>query len=160
MLSLLKRLFGHRISKDDFVKQFPDGLARWIGKNKESGYVNYENELVIRLTDESGKIVFVTDKDINWEDETVKEYERSVRSLWPSYYFSGDNFRNGIALVTWTVLPDGRYFEDEDGFGGENNNEVNIYCFIDKSGKVVVPFQGMTEEHIEEYRKKAENIKA
>lgn len=137
---------------------FHEGMARAFGNKRECGYVNCDGELVLALTDEEGNIIFVSQNDINWEDTVVERYSYSVRKLRAEYYFGGDDFENGVARITWTVLPDGRYFEDEDGFGGENNNEVNIYCYIDKKGKVIIPFQGMTEEQIEKFREIAEEL--
>lgn len=140
------------------VAEFHEGMARAIGDNKECGYVNFNKEVAIKLTDEAGKIVFAEEKDINWEDSTIKTYENSVRGLWSSYYLGGSDFKNGVALVSWTILPDGGYFADENGFGAEDNEEVNIHCYIDKKGKVIIPFQAMTENQIEEFRKIAENM--
>jgi hypothetical protein len=39
------------------------------------------------------------------------------------------------------LYPDGMYFADEDGFGMEDNDEVEIYCVIDKDFNVLRPFQ-------------------
>jgi hypothetical protein len=33
-----------------------------------------------------------------------------------------------------------------------------IYCYIDRKGKVIVPFQSMTQEQISEFRKISETI--
>jgi hypothetical protein len=38
------------------------------------------------------------------------------------------------------LYPDGRYFEDEDGFGGEDNDELTVYCIMDENLNVVRPF--------------------
>jgi hypothetical protein len=137
-----------------------EGLTRVIGNKKDCGYANCDGKLVIQLTDKDGKLVFATKEDINWEDPLVKEYEYTIKRLSAEYYFGGYDFKNGVALVMWTVLPDGRYFADEDGFGAEDNDEVNIYCYIDKQGKVLVKFQSMTENQIKAFRKTAEEIAA
>lgn len=149
MFAFLKR------RKYDYY-EFHEGMARAIGSGRECGYIDHDGKLVIRLTNEIGDIIFATTKDVNWEDETVKSYAQSVRGLHSLYYCGGSDFKNGVALVTWTILPDGRYFADDDGFGAEDNDEVNIYCYIDKRGKIIIPFQGMTEEDIQNFRKIAE----
>ena len=41
------------------------------------------------------------------------------------------------------LYPDGRYFADEYGFGREDNDEVNIYAYIDTECRVLVKFQDM-----------------
>ena len=43
-------------------------------------------------------------------------------------------FEDGFASVSWTLQPDGRYFEDEDGFGAEHFDEITLKCRIDKNG--------------------------
>ena len=49
-------------------------------------------------------------------------------------------YKNGKALVSWTLQPDGRYFEDEDGFGAEHCEEICLYSYLDKEGKFTKPF--------------------
>lgn len=50
-------------------------------------------------------------------------------------------YKDGKASVEWTLQPDGRYFEDEDGFGGENCEEITLYSYIDTNGKFTEPFK-------------------
>lgn len=51
-------------------------------------------------------------------------------------------YKDGKAFVSWTLQPDGRYFEDEDGFGAENCEEVSLYSYLDEEGKFTEPFCG------------------
>jgi len=44
------------------------------------------------------------------------------------------------------LYPDGRYFADEDGFGMEDNDEVNIAAYIDTRCRVVVKFQDLEDD--------------
>ena len=55
------------------------------------------------------------------------------------FWISG--FREGKATVEWTLQPDGRYFEDEDGFGGEDCDEITLYSSIDTNGMFTEPFR-------------------
>ena len=50
-------------------------------------------------------------------------------------------FKDGRASVEWTLQPDGRYFEDEDGFGGEKCEEITLYSYIDTNGNFTEPFK-------------------
>ena len=50
-------------------------------------------------------------------------------------------YKDGKASVEWTLQPDGRYFEDEDGFGGENCEEITLYSSIDTNGFFTEPFK-------------------
>ena len=43
----------------------------------------------------------------------------------------------GFALFSWTVQPDGRYWEDEYGFGRENEDRVVLYAYINENGEFV-----------------------
>lgn len=44
-------------------------------------------------------------------------------------------------LVLWEVQPDGRYWEDEDGFGGTSDCEIRLYTFLHKTGHFEGPFR-------------------
>lgn len=48
---------------------------------------------------------------------------------------------DGGFLMIWQVQPDGRYWEDEDGFGGTSDLEVCLYAHIDASGCFAEPFK-------------------
>lgn len=50
-------------------------------------------------------------------------------------------YQEGKASVEWTLQPDGRYFEDEDGFGGENCEEIVLLSHIDTNGLFTEPFK-------------------
>ena len=51
------------------------------------------------------------------------------------------DYVDGKAPVRWTLQPDGRYFEDEDGFGSEDCEEVTLYSCLDTNGKFTEPFR-------------------
>ena len=68
-------------------------------------------------------------------------------------------FKNGVAQVSWQLNPDGRYYMDEDGFGMTDDEEVEIYGFIDMEGKVLVKFRNIEDYgELEVMRKQAEEI--
>ena len=94
--------------------------------------------------------------DIDFEKVDKLENPRNAHILLAQYRFSIETFINGVALVCWTLYPDGRYFEDEDGYGGENCNETTVYAYIDNLGKVIVPFQDMNSEEEKQFRIEAE----
>ena len=50
-------------------------------------------------------------------------------------------YKDGKASVEWTLQPDGGYFEDEDGFGGENCEEITLCSHIDTNGIFTEPFR-------------------
>ena len=44
-------------------------------------------------------------------------------------------------IMLWEIQPDGRYWEDEDGFGGTSDAEVTLYTFLDENGDFTGPFR-------------------
>ncbi len=70
-------------------------------------------------------------------------------------------YRNGIAEVQWQLIPDGRYWMDDDGFGMTSNIEFNIYGFIDQEANIISKFHYYTDKELALYildkvRKQAE----
>jgi len=49
-------------------------------------------------------------------------------------------YKDGKAAVRWLVQPDGRYFEDEDGFGAEHCEEIEMHSYLDEEGRFTEPF--------------------
>lgn len=108
-----------------------------------------------------GKLNNVGDEDIDWNslagiNEDPFNIARKRYALYPVLI---SPFENGVALVEWQLNPDGYYWMDEDGFGMTNDVELSVYGFIDKSNKVVVPFQTIKNyDMLNEMRKMAENL--
>lgn len=71
------------------------------------------------------------------------------------YHFGINEFKNGVAYVSWTLQPDGQYYADDDGFGMTDDYEINFYAFIDTKANVLVPFQPMDDRLRARYRKQA-----
>jgi len=94
--------------------------------------------------------------DIDFDKVNLLENPQNAHKLIADYGFGIETYLNGVALVWWTLYPDGRYFEDEDGFGGESCNETTVYAFMDTLGKIVIPFQDMSREERDRFRKAAE----
>lgn len=84
--------------------------------------------------------------------------QRNAISTMANYYFGINPFKDGVAYVQWTLQPDGRYYADSDGFGMTDDDEVNVYAFIDKEAHILVPFQPMAKELRERYRHQAIEI--
>lgn len=64
-------------------------------------------------------------------DRVIKE-NRFASFIYP---FVGDK-----AVFRWMVKPDGRYWADEDGYGMEDDYEVNLYALFNKEGRFITPF--------------------
>ena len=85
--------------------------------------------------------------DIDWDNVKRLEHNYDAKRLIADYGgLSISDYKDGIAYVSWMLYPDGRYFADEDGFGMEDNDEVNISAYIDTQCRVVVKFQDMEDD--------------
>ena len=48
---------------------------------------------------------------------------------------------DGKIKMIWEIQPDGRYWEDEDGYGGTADEEVTLWTMIDENGCFTGPFR-------------------
>ena len=48
---------------------------------------------------------------------------------------------DGNIKMIWQVQPDGRYWEDDDGYGETNDEEVCLCTFIDENSCFTGPFR-------------------
>lgn len=86
--------------------------------------------------------------------------QRNAMSVKVRYYFGIEEYSNGVTLVMWTLQPDGCYYADEDGFGMTEDEDINLYAYIDKEGHIIVPFQPMDYDLRNRYRSLAEKVAA
>ena len=73
--------------------------------------------------------------------EDAQGRARALSFHFPSFI---RHFENGVAQVSWQINPDGRYYTDEDGYGMTDDEEIEIYGFIDTKGKVVIKFKNIS----------------
>lgn len=68
---------------------------------------------------------------------------KSKRELEPQIRFRTDfeRMEDNTILMVWEIQPDGRYWEDEDGFGGESDLEILLYTYLDEKGNFTMPFK-------------------
>jgi len=89
-----------------------------------------------RFVDGSGRIQnFPGIKDGEWKKDLEFPLDHNVR-----FGFWIGEFQDGKALVSWTLQPDGRYFEDEDGFGSEDCEEITLYSYLNENGEFTEAF--------------------
>jgi hypothetical protein len=123
------------------------------------GEIILENTVLnkqVMITNRHNILTNVQLEDINFERVDKLENAYNAHQLVVKYGFGIERFINRVALVWWTLYPDGRFFEDEDGFGGENCNETTVYAYMDILGKIIIPFRDMTAEEIKLFRIEAE----
>ncbi len=124
---------------------------------RERFLIDHNAKEAFRLMDRGLTLTFISQDDVDWKGVETLENNRNAYTF-SAYYqrFAVDKLKNGVALVEWTLYPDGRYFMDEDGFGMEDNDESVLYGFIDKKARVVIPFQAKGREELEKQRPEAE----
>ncbi len=124
---------------------------------RERFLINHETKEAYELMDQGLTLTFLSKDDVDWESVKTLEHNNNAYTF-SAYYqrFAVDKFKNGVALVEWTLYPDGRYFMDEDGYGMEDNEKSALYGFIDRKAHVVVPFQAKGRKELEQQRTVAE----
>ena len=178
---MISKMMGHeneaeklyKILNTDVYKERPyeysdlgEGMAV-IGETmwgwwKHRFLINHNTKRAYEFMDKDQNLVTVTPDDIDWEslENLPEDAQNTARAL--SFHFPSfiRKFENGVAQVSWQLNPDGRYYMDEDGYGMTDDEEVEIYGFIDTEGKVVVKFKNINECYgeLDKMRKEAENI--
>lgn len=120
-----------------------EGMAMFGQSRGPLFIVNTETNKIKKLVDENSNVVGFTKEDIDYSSLKGIEHTGGAYVMKVDYAGMGRylDFRNGICALYWMLYPDGMYFADEDGFGMEDNDEVEIYCVIDKDFNVLRPFR-------------------
>ena len=123
--------------------------------------LNHNDKTAFEFMDSDQCLVTVSSEDIDWSslkklpDEAIKRAE-CLSFQFPSFI---REYRNGVARVDWQLNPDGRYYMDDDGFGMTDDEEIEIYGFIDTKGNVLVKFKAIKDnKELEAVRQDAEEI--
>lgn len=91
-----------------------------------------ENRNQITVVDERGNIQNfpgVQDKEL-WINE-LKSGDIFPKVRYRTEFYSCADF---TWKMLWEIQPDGRYWEDSDGFGGSSDQEIILYSYFDKRG--------------------------
>ena len=135
---------------DYYHRDMGYGILRFSNRsygNKQIFIVNPALKKVYPISEANGKLVGFTSDDIDWDNVNQLEHNGDAKRLVADYGgLSIGDYQDGIARVDWMLYPDGRYFADEDGFGMEDNDEVNVSAYIDTHCRVVVKFQDMEDD--------------
>lgn len=81
--------------------------------------------------------------DIDWDSlKHLPEYAVATAKALDAHYPTIIHaYDNGLAQVSWTLNPDGRYYMDEDGFGMTDDIEIRLIGTIDRTGKATDKFR-------------------
>ena len=116
---------------------FGNHLYRRRGEIAE---IIFENErLGVRkvIVDDNGKI---QDFPGVMYPDVVSNYSMAFNTPIIRYRSSIECLDGQYALI-WQIEPDGRYWEDDDGFGRTSDEEINLYARMDEKGKFIEAFR-------------------
>ena len=109
--------------------------------------LNHTAKTAFEFMDSNERLVTVTTEGIDFDSLKKLPEEAIERAECFSFQFPSfiRGFRNGVARVDWQLNPDGRYYQDDDGFGMTDDEEIDIYGFIDTNGNVLVKFRAIKD---------------
>lgn len=122
--------------------------------------LNHDTKCAYEFMDSNERLMTVTTEDIDWESlkGLPEDALRSAMDLsfhFPSFIY---RFSSGVAKVSWQLNPDGRYYMDDDGFGMSDDEDIEIYGFIDRNANVVAKFRNIkSNNELAEMRHQAIN---
>jgi len=121
--------------------EWGEGLLR-VFDSEWKGYLVNKVTRKARLIDIPGHLVGFSDEEIDFDtlDKVPNSHNAHSRRIAYSGIGAWDDCQNGIFALCWMLYPDGRYFADSDGFGGEDNDELTVYCVMNDNLEVVRPF--------------------
>jgi len=143
----------HPDPKPKLRKDIGDGYYI-LYKQVSNGWGGYHNVEMELFDEQDQKVKLLTDRygrfcDFpgvipgDWVDKLKMSFEERVQfAVWISSY------ENELTSFIWTVQPDGRYWADEDGFGMEPDEEVELISYFNKKGEFVMPF---AEYHVKKH---------
>ena len=115
---------------------FRDELSRHKGQFPEILMENTRIDIKKTIVDENG---FILDFPGLAYPHLVSLYNNGVPSGRVQFPSSISRLGDQYALV-WQIQPDGRYWEDDDGFGGTSDDEIDLYARLDEEGHFTEPF--------------------
>lgn len=113
-------------------------LYRRVGERCDVEFVDGRTGKRRTTVDNAGHIVhFPGIKKGVWADQLASEWNLQpvVRSR-----TSFQRYNDAYYIMIWEVQPDGRYWEDSDGLGGNGDVEICLYALIDHRGHFDDPF--------------------
>ena len=116
------------------------GMHRYRRADEDSSVFFVDETRGIRkmLVDSKGRIHYFP----GIKDKAAVEKIVGSRALEPQIRFrTSFEKQEDRWKVCWQVQPDGRYWEDEDGFGGTDDEEVTLYTYVDANGDFTGPFR-------------------
>lgn len=146
----MKRNKNHKWIIKNYVEiplKYP--FTQWIVYGAEI-YGYEKNDPVVEFVNEETKERKMI---INWERDIVDfpgiENKDDILpymgegSLYPQVVYGAcfQKCENGNYMMLWQVQPDGRFWEDETGFGSTSDVKIILYAFLNREGDFIGPFR-------------------
>ena len=138
-----------RQSGEFIVNEYGCGMTRYRSRpwgNKGLIVANEEEKRAWMLVYPDGRITGFNAGDFDMESIKTTGCEHIVERMTVDYMFDVEKFKDGKAVVTWMLRPEGSYYADEGGFGRTDDGEVCIYAVIDTHCQVVKKFQASEDD--------------
>ena len=130
-----------------YYKDLDEGMAvvekSMLGRYKPYYLINHNTKRAYQFIDDDFNLLTITKDDIDWESlkglpENAISCAEGLSFLYPSFIH---HYEKGVAQVSWQLVPDGRFYMDDDGYGREDCDEIEIYGFIDQCGRAAGKFR-------------------
>lgn len=146
-------VFVHGYAELENREGYPvgDGMVFFCGKREYHHELYIANAFTgkIRQLSTAGGTLLVDDDEIDFEaiDKKCKHGKHNARLKVIKYAGINrwGNFKKGICAISWMLYPEGIYFADSDGFGGEDSNEEKVYGIIDTNLQFIEPFRPIND---------------
>ncbi len=135
-------------NNEDIPEKYP--FTRWqtTGRDIYTRIRGLKVEDVVFVNPETGERKTIIDKNA-----VIVNFPGVAEDGWRSYYKYTEldpevcfitrfaHYGKDSYIMYWEIQPDGRYWEDDDGFGGTSDTEITLYAIIDKNGNFTGPFR-------------------
>lgn len=128
---------------------------------KQKYLLNHNRKTATVIMDGRCHWCHFSDNDIDWKSinhlpEEAISNARMLNAFYPSFI---REFKNGVASIEWQLIPDGRYWMDDDGYGMTSDIETPVYAMVDYDLNVLVKFQFIDDDYskLEQMRIEAEH---
>ncbi len=117
---------------------------------KLNSWLTFDNGDEIFLCDSNGvRIKVIVEKNgeivdfpgVTEEEIWASELGEGSTSPFVRYRTEFERCDNNRWRMLWKIQPDGRYWNDCDGFGGTSDSEIILYTYIDENGNFLSPFK-------------------
>jgi len=127
---------------------------------KQRYLLDHNRKIALEIMDDCQCWSHFSTDDIDWKTlkglpEEAVERAQSLSAFFPSFI---RQYENGVAEVSWQLIPDGRYWMDEDGYGMTRDVDPPLYAMVDKDLNVLAKFRFINGDYhqLSQMRKEAE----